>query len=168
MRKFTYDDTLKCCFLAYISSAIINNFAPLLFLVFQDTLGISISKLGILIVLNFGVQMTVDILGANYADRLGYRKTVTLALFMGTIGLFSMAVLPFIMSPYTGLLCSVVLYGIGSGLLEVVLSPIVEALPTEGKESAMTLLHSFYSWGQMLCVLISTGFFAFCDNVALY
>ncbi len=160
MRKFTYDDTLKCCFLAYISSAIINNFTPLLFTVFHDSLGISVSMLGILIVMNFGVQMTVDVLGAKYADRLGYRKTVIIALFMCSIGLFSMAVLPFVIPPYPGLLCSVVLYAIGSGLLEVVVSPIVEALPTERKESAMTLLHSFYCWGQMLCVLASTGFFA--------
>ena len=159
MRKFTYNDTLKCCFLAYISSAIINNFAPLLFIIFHESLGISVSKLGILIVLNFGVQMLVDVLGAQYADKFGYRRFIVTALSMGAIGLFSMAILPAVMPPYTGLLCSVVLYGIGSGMLEVVLSPIVEALPTEGKESAMTLLHSFYSWGQMLCVLISTGFF---------
>ena len=159
MRKFTYDDTLKCCFLAYISSAIINNFTPLLFVIFHDSLGISVSKLGILIVLNFGVQMVVDLLGAQYADKLGYRKMVTLALFMGALGLSAMAILPFLMPAYAGLLCSVVLYAIGSGLLEVVLSPIVEALPTERKESAMTLLHSFYCWGQMLCVLIATGFF---------
>lgn len=159
MRKFTYDDTLRCCFLAYICSAIINNYAPLLFITFHDSLGISVGKLGVLIVLNFGVQMLVDILGAQYADKLGYRKFIVIALSAGSLGLFSMAILPFIMPPYAGLLCSVVLYAIGSGMLEVVLSPIVEALPTEGKESAMTLLHSFYSWGQMLCVLISTGFF---------
>lgn len=159
MRKFTYDDTLRCCFLAYISSAIINNFAPLLFITFQDSLGISVSKLGILIVLNFSVQMAVDLFGAKYADRLGYRTFIITALSMGAAGLFSMAVLPFIMPPYIGLICSVVLYAIGSGMLEVVVSPIVEALPTEGKESAMTLLHSFYSWGQMLCVLVCTGFF---------
>lgn len=159
MRKFSYNDTLKCCFLAYISSAIINNFAPLLFIIFHESLGISVSKLGILIVLNFGVQMLVDVLGAQYADKFGYRRFIVTALSMGAIGLVSMAILPAVMPPYTGLLCSVVLYGIGSGMLEVVLSPIVEALPTEGKESAMTLLHSFYSWGQMLCVLISTGFF---------
>ncbi|MBQ7901582.1 MAG: MFS transporter [Clostridia bacterium] len=159
MRKFTYDDTLKCCFLAYISSAVINNFIPLLFIVFQNSFGISVGNLGVLVVLNFTVQMLVDILGAKYADRLGYRKTIIIALAMSAVGLAALSQLPYILPPYIGLVCSVVLYAIGSGLLEVVISPITEALPTDGKEAAMTLLHSFYCWGHMLCVLVSTGFF---------
>ena len=159
MKKLTYDHTLKCCFLAYMCSAIINNFIPLLFIALQRDFGISVGKLGILIVLNFSVQMLVDLAGAKYADKLGYRKTIVVALAFGSVGLLSLAIMPYVMPPYTGLVLAVVLYAMGSGMLEVVLSPIVEALPTDGKEAAMTLLHSFYCWGQMLCVLVSTGFF---------
>lgn len=157
--KLTYNHTMKCCFAAYMSSATVNNILPLLFLTMQRLFGITLAQLGFLIVLNFGVQMVVDFLGAKYADRWGYRATIITALTMAALGLCALSLLPFVFEPFTGLICSVCMYAIGSGLLEVIISPIVEALPSDNKEAAMSLLHSFYCWGQLTCTIVSTAFF---------
>lgn len=157
--KLTYNHTMKCCFLAYITSAIINNILPLLFLTLQKDFGISISQLGFVVSCNFGVQMVVDFLGAKYADKFGYRSTIIAGLSISAIGLCALATLPFVMEPYIGLLCSVCIYAIGSGIIEVIVSPLAEALPSDNKEAAMSLLHSFYCWGHLFCILFSTGYF---------
>lgn len=156
-KQYTYKNTTYACYRGYITQAIINNLAPLLFIIFQTNYHISYSKLGQLILINFGTQLLTDIWATKYADRYGYRKCMVAAHALSTIGLLSLGILPQIMPiPYLGLVISVILYAIGGGLLEVIVSPIVEALPNDNKESAMSLLHSFYCWGQMAVVLIST------------
>ncbi len=140
--------------------AVINNFAPLLFLTFQSTYGIPLSQITVLITVNFGVQLSVDLLSVFFVDKIGYRASMLTAHACSALGLVLMAFLPDMLdSPFAGLLTSVVFYAVGGGLLEVLVSPVVEACPTDNKEKAMSMLHSFYCWGQVAVVLISTAFF---------
>ena len=157
--KFTFKHTKLACYSSYISSAVVNNFAPLLFIIFQRVFGLSMLELSFLITLNFCVQMLVDFLGAKYADKIGYRISIVAANLFAASGLVSLGLLPQIMPAFTGLCCATVLYAIGSGLMEVLVSPIMEAIPTNGKAASMSFLHSFYCWGQMLTVLVTTAFF---------
>ena len=155
-----YKHTLNACYIGYITQAIVNNFAPLLFLTFQRSFGISLAKISFLVTINFGVQLLVDFLAAHFVDRIGYRICMVGAHLLAAAGLIGMAFLPRLMSDsYPGLMASIILYAIGGGLLEVLVSPIVEACPTEKKEAAMSLLHSFYCWGHMGVVILSTAFF---------
>ena len=157
-----YTITLYACFIGYIVQAIVNNFIPLLFLTFQDTYGISLSKITLLITFNFAVQLTVDMISPRFIDKIGYRASMILAHVFAVAGFISLTILPEALpSPFAGLLLSVTLYAVGGGLLEVLVSPVVEALPTDNKEKAMSLLHSFYCWGHVGVVLISTLFFHF-------
>lgn len=158
-----YSHTLYACFIGYIIQAIVNNFAPLLFLTFQREFHISLEKIALLISLNFGVQLIVDFLAAGFVDKIGYRICVVMAQVFSCIGLVSLAILPDLMpDPFYGLLLAVMIYAIGGGLIEVLVSPIVEACPTKRKEAAMGLLHSFYCWGHAAVILLSTLFFAVC------
>ncbi len=158
--KFQYKHTMTACFIGYIVQAIVNNFAPLLFLTFQSEYGISLQKIALLTGLNFGIQLLVDLLSAQFADWIGYRPCIIAAHVFSAAGLVGLTVLPgLFVNPYAGLLLSVVLYAIGGGLIEVLISPIMQACPGEEKEKAMSLLHSFYCWGQVGVVLISSLFF---------
>lgn len=160
--KENYNHTIYACYLGYITQAIVNNFAPLLFLTFQREYGISLDRIAFLVTLNFGVQLVVDLLSTKFVDRIGYRVCVVAAHFLAVIGIVGLAVLPgLLQNPYYGLMISIVCYAIGGGLIEVLISPIVEACPTEKKEAAMSLLHSFYCWGHMAVVIGSTLFFFF-------
>lgn len=155
-----YNHTLYACFASYIIQAIVNNFAPLLFLTFQREFGISLEKIALLISFNFGIQLLVDLLAATFVDRIGYRISVVLAQCFACIGLAALAFLPDLLpDPFIGLLLCVAVYAIGGGLIEVLVSPIVEACPTEHKKAAMGLLHSFYCWGHAGVILLSTLFF---------
>lgn len=159
--KKNYNHTLYACFTGYIIQAIVNNFAPLLFLTFQRTYNISLEKIALLISFNFGIQLLVDLFAAGFVDKIGYRICIVATQAFSCIGLISLAVLPDRMSdPFAGLLICVMIYAIGGGLLEVLVSPIVEACPTDHKEAAMGLLHSFYCWGHAAVILLSTLFFA--------
>ena len=154
--------TLTASFIGYIVQAIINNFAPLLFLTFQTTYAISLDKIALLVTFNFGVQLVVDVLAAKFVDKIGYRISIVAAHLFSAAGLIGLTVLPeWFADPYIGLLAAIILYAIGGGLIEVLISPIVEACPTERKEAAMSLLHSFYCWGHVAVVLLSTAFFTF-------
>lgn len=156
-----YNHTLYACFTGYIIQAIVNNFVPLLFLTFQREFGISLEKIAMLISFNFGVQLLVDLLAAGFVDRIGYRTSVVLAQVFSCVGLVSLSFLPNLTGdPFVGLLLCVMIYAIGGGLLEVLISPIVEACPTKRKEAAMGLLHSFYCWGHAGVILLSTLFFS--------
>lgn len=157
-----YNKTIKACYASYIVQAIVNNFAPLLFLTFQKQFDISLTKITLLITFNFLFQLFIDIASVGFVDKIGYRLTMIIAHIMASIGLTLIAFLPFYTKdPFIGLFASVIVYAIGGGLLEVVGSPIVEACPSEHKEATMSLLHSFYCWGQVLVVLLSTLFFYF-------
>lgn len=159
--RTSYDHTIYACYLGYITQAIVNNFAPLLFLTFRSTYGIPLEKITLLVTLNFSIQLMVDFLAAGFADRIGYRASMVLANSCAILGLCCMGILPELLgSPFAGLCISVVLYAIGGGLIEVLISPIVEACPTEHKEAVMSLLHSFYCWGHVFVVVVSTLYFA--------
>lgn len=155
-----YQKTIYACFVGYVVQAIINNFVPLLFLTFESTYRIPLSQITMLITFNFGIQLLVDLLSAGFVDRIGYRVSIMLAHIFAAAGLLGLAVLPEILpSAYVGLLISVTIYALGGGLLEVLVSPIVESCPTDNKEKTMSLLHSFYCWGHVAVVLLSTLFF---------
>lgn len=156
-----YKNTIYACFIGYIVQAVVNNFVPLLFLTFQSQYGISLSKITMLVTFNFGLQLLVDLVSISFIDKIGYRVSMVLAHVFSAAGLILLTILPDVMSdPFHGILIAVMVYAVGGGLLEVLVSPIVEACPTDNKEKAMSLLHSFYCWGHMGVVLLSTLFFA--------
>lgn len=158
--KKRYKSTMCACFTGYIVQAIINNFAPLLFVTFQKTFDIPLSQITALITVNFVIQLLIDLLSAGFIDKIGYRASAVLSHVFAAVGLILLTVLPEVFaSPFVGLLIAVIIYAVGGGLLEVLVSPIMEACPTENKEKAMSLLHSFYCWGHMAVVLLSTLFF---------
>ena len=155
-----YNHTIYASYLGYITQAVVNNFAPLLFLTFQSQLGLSLKSITTITTVNFLVQLAVDLVSARYVDRIGYRRCLVAAHIFCALGLVGLAVLPGIFpDPYGGIMTAVVLYAVGGGLIEVLVSPVVEACPTEKKEAAMSLLHSFYCWGHVAVVLLSTAFF---------
>ncbi len=159
--KKNYQATIYACYVGYIVQAIINNLAPLLFLTFQKSFDISLEKIGLLISINFGVQIFVDAIASMFVDKIGYRPSVIAAHFFSAAGLVGMSIFPFVFgNAYTGLICAIILNAIGGGLIEVLISPIVEAAPSSNaKEAAMSLLHSFYCWGHVAVVLLSTAGF---------
>lgn len=158
----SYTHTITACLCGSFIQAITLNFAPLLFLTFRSQYGVSLGKVGFLVTLNFGIQLFIDLIFSKLADRVSQRLSLVLAHVMSAVGLISLAFLPdMIDNAYTGLVISVVIYAIGGGLLEVTVSPIVEACPTKRKSATMALLHSFYCWGYVLTVLLSTLFFFF-------
>lgn len=155
-----YQKTIYACFVGYIVQAIVNNFVPLLFLTFEKSYHIPLSQITMLITINFGIQLLVDLLSAGFVDRIGYRVSVVLAHVFAAVGLVGLVLLPEIMpNAFAGLLIAVFIYALGGGLIEVLISPIVESCPTDNKEKAMSLLHSFYCWGHVGVVLVSTVFF---------
>ncbi|MBR2545043.1 MAG: MFS transporter [Erysipelotrichaceae bacterium] len=155
-----YNHTIYASYIGYITQAIVNNFVPLLFITFSHQFSLTLDKIALITTLNFLVQLTVDALSAGFVDKIGYRISVILAHVFSAAGLILLGILPGIMTDsYAGILISVVLYAIGGGLIEVLISPIVEACPTEKKEAVMSLLHSFYCWGHVGVILISTLFF---------
>ena len=159
--KNPYQKTIYACFTAYIVQAIVNNFVPLLFLTFQSGYHIPLSRITLLVTFNFGLQLLVDLASVGFVDRIGYRASMVLAHALAAAGLALLAILPELLpSPFLGILLSVMVYAVGGGLIEVVVSPVVEACPSDHKEQAMSLLHSFYCWGHVAVVLLSTVFFA--------
>ena len=160
LQNKNYNKTLYACFTGYIIQAIINNFAPLLFLTFRNSYGIPLSQITLLVTANFGLQLIIDLLSAGFIDKIGYRLSMLAAHVFCAAGLLLMTFLPAVLpDAFSGLFISVMVYAVGGGLLEVLVSPIVENCPTENKEKAMSLLHSFYCWGHVGVVLLSTLFF---------
>jgi len=160
-KQVKYQNTIYACYVGYIVQAIINNLSPLLFLTFQRNFDISVEKIGLLISINFGVQILVDAIASMFVDRIGYRPSVVAAHFFSAAGLIGLSIFPQLFSDaYCGLLCAIILNAIGGGLIEVLISPIVEAAPSSNaKEAAMSLLHSFYCWGHVAVVVLSTAGF---------
>ena len=155
-----YKKTLKACYLGFITQAIVANFAPLLFLKFHTEYGIPLGQIALISTTFFFTQLIVDILCAKYVERIGYRRAVVVSEAASAVGLVGLAFLPDLLpSPFASIIVSVIIYAIGSGLIEVLVSPIVEACPFENKESIMSLLHSFYCWGTVAVILLSTLFF---------
>lgn len=156
-----YKKTLVACYLGFVTQAISANFTPLLFLTFKSTYGITLEKIAMIPMVFYFAQLLIDLAATKFADKIGYRTCVVVSQVLSAAGLISMAFLPDVLSnPFIGILISVVLYAIGSGLIEVLVSPIVEACPFENKDGMMSLLHSFYCWGALGVILGSTLFFA--------
>lgn len=155
-----YNKTITACFAGYIVQAAVNNFTPLLFLFFQRNYDILLSQITLLVTFNFGIQLLVDLLSVGFVDKIGYRISMVAAHVLAAAGLILLTVLPEMLpSPFAGILIAVMIYAVGGGLLEVLVSPVVEACPSDNKEKAMSMLHSFYCWGHAGVVLISTLFF---------
>lgn len=158
--KNQYNKTVTACFVGYIVQAIVNNFVPMLFLTFQKTYHIPLSQITMLVTFNFGVQLLVDLISVAFVDKIGYRISMVMAHIFSAAGLISLTILPKVFStPFAGILTAVMIYAVGGGLLEVLVSPVVEACPSENKEKAMSMLHSFYCWGHAGVVILSTLFF---------
>ncbi|CAM2757960.1 sugar MFS transporter [Actinomyces slackii] len=158
-RPLTFTATRRASYAGFVVQAIVNNLAPLLFIAFHTRLGLGVAQLGALASLNFAVQLVTDLAAIRVIDRVGYRRPMLVAHAAATAGLVLLALLPQVMDPMWGLAVAVSVYAVGGGLLEVLVSPVVEHLPSpaEGKASAMALLHSFYCWGQLAVVMLSTG-----------
>lgn len=158
--RTSYQHTIYASFIGYVVQALVNNFVPLLFVTLGQQYGISMEQIAVIISVNFGVQLLVDLLSPPVIDKIGYKAGAMLAHLFAAAGLVLFAVLPDVLPvPFVGFLCAVVVYACGGGLLEVLVSPIVEACPTERKASVMGLLHSFYCWGHAGVVVLSTIFF---------
>ena len=146
--------------MGYIVQAVVNNFTPLLFLFFQKNYHVPLSQITLLVTFNFGIQLLVDLLSVGFIDKIGYRASMVTAHVLSAVGLVLLTVLPDILPvPFAGILIAVMIYAVGGGLLEVLVSPVVEACPSDNKEKAMSMLHSFYCWGHAGVVLVSTLFF---------
>ncbi len=158
--KDKFKGTMYACFIGYIVQAVVNNFAPLLFLTFEKEYGIPLSQITMLITFNFGIQLVIDLLSAKFIDKIGYRTAIVAAHVCSAVGLISLTFLPGLLpNAFLGLLIAIVIYAIGGGLIEVLISPIMESCPSDNKEKAMSLLHSFYCWGHVGVVALSTLFF---------
>ncbi len=160
-KQNNYRKTLITCYLGFITQAIVANFAPLLFLRFHNEYGISLGKTALISTVFYIMQILIDLFCAKFVDRIGYRKSVVFSQILSSAGLVGLAFFPKCLSnPFLGIILSVVVYAVGSGLIEVLVSPIVEACPFDNKDSVMSLLHSSYCWGVVGVVLLSTLFFA--------
>lgn len=158
--KNQYKKTIYACFVGYIVQAIVNNFVPLLFLTLQNTYNIPLSKITMLVTINFGLQLMIDLVSVTFVDKIGYRASMVFAHICAAVGLVLLAFLPDVTpDPFAGIFIAVMIYAVGGGLLEVLVSPVMEACPTDNKGKAMSLLHSFYCWGHVGVVLVSTVFF---------
>ena len=160
-KQNNYKKTLLACYLGFVTQAISANYAPLLFLTFKGTYGITLEKIAMIPMVFYLAQLFVDLAATRFADKIGYRRCVVASQILSAVGLGLMALLPDLLPhPFVGILIAVVLYAVGSGLIEVLVSPIVEACPFENKDGVMSLLHSFYCWGALGVILGSTLFFA--------
>jgi fucose permease len=161
MRRLGFNHTIYASYVAYTVQALVNNFTPLLFVTFSLTYGISLEKIGLIVSINFIFQLIVDFIAAKLLDKVGYRASMICAHLSSFLGFALLSFLPEMIEPYTAIIISTLFTALGGGLIEVTVSPVVEATPTtNAKEAAMSLLHSFYCWGQLFTILISTLFFA--------
>ena len=159
--KNNYNHTVFACYFGYIIQAIVNNFAPLLFLTFREEFGIPLQQITTLVTINFLFQLFIDVVCAKVVDKIGYRKCIVAAQFFSALGIAGLGILPdWFENSYIGLIAAILLYATGGGLIEVLVSPIVEACPIKNKKAAMSLLHSFYCWGHLFVVIASTVFFS--------
>ena len=157
MKNRTFTGTKIACYTGYIVQGIINNIAPLLFVIFSDKFNITLEKLSLLITINFATQLVVDTLSIKFVDKIGYKPLAIISQGIAFLGLASLGILPNILqNSYLGIVISIMLSAIGSGITEVIISPIVESIPGEKKTAEMSLLHSFYCWGQVTVVLLTT------------
>ena len=157
----TYNSTRIACYAAYVVQSIVNNLSPLFFVIYQKNYNISYSMISFLLLINFVTQLVVDISSTLFVGRLGYRKSICLANLVSAAGLMFLPTLPAVLPPMAGLTIATMVMAAGSGLIEVLASPLMENLPTKNKAAQMSLLHSFFCWGQVAVVIFSTLFLHF-------
>lgn len=154
--KLTHKNTLAACYLGYITQAIVVNLAPIFFVIFKDSYGLDNSQIGTIVFVLFVTQLMIDIASAWFVDRLGFRGCAVTANLAAATGLLLLGILPRVMPSYPAIMISIIISAVGAGIIEVIISPIVDLLPADSKSSAMSLLHSFYCWGQVAVVAVST------------
>ena len=164
MNKLTYKNTLHACYLGYITQAIVVNISPIFFVIFKDSYGLTNSQIGTIVFVLFGLQLLIDLASAWFVDRIGYRCCAIAAHIAAATGLILLGILPRVIDSYTGIMIAIIISAVGSGLIEVMISPLVDLLPAESKASAMSLLHAFYCWGQVAVVAVSTALLAIFGN----
>lgn len=162
----TFQSTKAACYIGYFVQAIINNLSPILFIIYSEELGVSLSAIGALILINFLSQAVVDVLSVKIVDRIGYKKIILASHACATIGLLMLGILPLLFPEHSFpfLAIATTISAVGSGMIEVTISPIVDSIPSDRKAADMSLLHSFYCWGQMAVVALSTVFIRFFGN----
>lgn len=161
MRRLNFKHTVSACFIAYMVQAIVCNFAPLLFVGWGREFGISIGQMTTIVTVTFLTQIIVDLASAKFAEQIGYKVCLVISHACSGLGFLLLGILPYVMkNQYAGILISIILYSVGSGLLEVLISPVVESCPTDNKAGAMSLLHSFYCWGTVFVIAVTTLYFA--------
>ena len=163
-----YKKTLHACYRGYITQAIVVNLAPLFFIIFQDSYNVSFVTLGSIVLLNFVTQFTTDLVSIKFVEKVGYRVAAVMAHILSAVGLLLLGIMPHFLPIVPALVIATLFYSVGGGLLEVLVSPIVDSLPGEAKESSMSLLHSFYCWGQVLVILLTTCLLFFIGNLNWY
>ncbi len=156
MKSQNYKSTLLACYFGYITQAIVVNLSPIFFVIFKDRYGLSTAEIGTIVFILFATQLLIDIASAWFIDRLGYRRCAILAHLCAGVGLLLLSILPRIMNSFAGIIISLIIAAVGAGIIEVLISPIVDILPSESKSSSMSLLHAFYCWGQVAVVALST------------
>ncbi len=153
----SYKSTKSACYIGYIVQAIVNNFLPILFIVFQKKYGLGYEKLGRIILVNFLIQILSDTITPIIVRAIGYRGCAILCHGLCATGLVMLSVLPTVIGDtYVAILLSVIIYAFGSGIIEVIISPMIELIPTKNKAANMAFLHSFYCWGQAFTVVCTT------------
>ena len=164
----TYKTTRKCCYAGYIAQAVSINLAPLLFIIFRKSFGISYALLGLLTLINFLTQLIVDVLSAAFLDKISYRTSAVTSQLFCAVGLILLPALAQLEHHYLGLCLATVIYSIGAGLIEVVINPIMTAVPDDEGGGSLILLHSFYCWGQLAVVFITTAVIALFGEASWY
>lgn len=157
--KLTANHTVAACFTGLTIQAIVINLPPLLYLTFENEFGISLSKISLLIAISFVTQLLMDLTASKLPNLFNNRTTVVIGQVFCVCGLLGMALLPSIMPPYVALIVATSLASFGSGIIEVMGNPIIEASPIKNKNRILSIMHSCYCWGLVLTVLLSTLFF---------
>ena len=157
MKRYSYTHTKISCYLGYTSQAISFSIPPLFFAIFNTRLNMSLSQIAFVIFMCFIIQLIVDAVAVKYVDRIGYRKSMIAGQITAASGLLFLGILPeFMENSYLGFFIAAVFYSIGCGITEVIVSPIIEYLPTKNKAAEMSLLHSSYSWGTVIAILATS------------
>ena len=158
--KLSYKHTKICCYLAYFTQASVITFLPLLFMIFHTKYGLPYAQLGLLVTVNFAVQMTVDLTAFRMVDQIGYRKSLLLACSLCFIGFTMISVLPNLMSNTFAALCiAVITYSAGGALIDIVANPLLNALPIvnpERKAMELSMLHAVFCWSQVILIVGTT------------
>ena len=153
----SYKSTIAACYIGSFVQAIIVNTTPILFIPLREQFGLTFQQMGLLVLINFISQVGCDILFSNAIDKYGFRRFVVAAHGLAVVGLVLFAASPLLFDrPFAGFVTATIIFSGSGGLLELLLSPIVNAIPTDEKAGAMSVLHSFYSWGQAAVILLTT------------